>query len=77
MLPNQEKIDLFFWCSHNSLAVAPSVWMPYMWPTSDTPRYSKFESSSGDSSIASTIGTWAFEILAKSHQVKQLPSSLD
>ncbi|KAH7119003.1 major facilitator superfamily domain-containing protein [Dendryphion nanum] len=42
----------------NCIAVASFIWTPYMWPSSDEPRYTMAMSSSAALSVATAIGAW-------------------
>ncbi|KAH6669622.1 major facilitator superfamily domain-containing protein [Plectosphaerella plurivora] len=60
----------------NCIAVSSFIWTPYMWPTSDEPRYVMAMSSSAALSIATAAGAWGMRFWLKSEN-KKIRSSED
>ncbi|KAK0384168.1 hypothetical protein NLU13_8256 [Sarocladium strictum] len=58
----------------NCIAVASFIWTPYMWPSSDEPRYTMAMSSSAALSIATAAGAWAMRFWLK-HENKKIRQS--
>ena len=54
----------------NCIAVASFIWTPYMWPSSDEPRYTMAMSSSAVLSIITVMGTWAMRFWLKRENKK-------
>ncbi|RKL19161.1 hypothetical protein BFJ68_g3436 [Fusarium oxysporum] len=46
----------------NCIAVASFIWTPYMWPSSDEPRYTMAMSSSAALSVATALGAWGMRL---------------
>ncbi|KAL4934672.1 major facilitator superfamily domain-containing protein [Aspergillus undulatus] len=46
----------------NCIAVASFIWTPYMWPTSNEPRYTMATSSSAALSVATGPGAWLMRV---------------
>ncbi|KAM0347470.1 hypothetical protein ACHAO7_011638 [Fusarium culmorum] len=57
----------------NCIAVASFIWTPYMWPSSDEPRYTMAMSSSAALSVATAIGAWAmrFWLIKDNKKIRQ------
>lgn len=57
----------------NCIAVASFIWTPYMWPTSDEPRYVMAMSSSAALSVVTAAGAWAmrFWLMHDNKKIKQ------
>ncbi|KAF5000246.1 hypothetical protein FGRMN_1878 [Fusarium graminum] len=55
----------------NCIAVASFIWTPYMWPSSDDPRYTM--SSSAALSVATAIGAWGmrFWLVSENKKIRQ------
>jgi hypothetical protein len=58
----------------NCIAVASFIWTPYMWPTSDEPRYVMAMSSSAALSGATAAGAWAMRVwlIRENKKIRQL-----
>ncbi|KAL4872603.1 hypothetical protein BDV12DRAFT_193325 [Aspergillus spectabilis] len=58
----------------NCIAVASFIWTPYMWPTSDEPRYVMAMSSSAALSVATAAGAWAMRVwlMHENKKIRQL-----
>lgn len=54
----------------NCIAVASFIWTPYMWPSSDEPRYTMAMSSSAALSVATAAGAWAMRFWLVSENKK-------
>ncbi|KAH7153519.1 major facilitator superfamily domain-containing protein [Dactylonectria macrodidyma] len=46
----------------NCIAVSSFIWTPYMWPSSDEPRYTMAMSSSAALSILTAMGAWGMRV---------------
>lgn len=60
----------------NTVANASFIWTPYLWPSSDAPRYTIAMSSSAAFSIACASSAWAMKLILK-RQNKKLRQSSD
>ena len=54
----------------NCIAVSSFIWTPYMWPTTDEPRYVMAMSSSAGLSLATLIGAWGMRVWLKRENKK-------
>ncbi|KAM0271641.1 hypothetical protein ACHAQH_009029 [Verticillium albo-atrum] len=54
----------------NCLAVASFIWTPYLWPTSDEPRYTMAMSSSAALSVLVAAGAWGMRYWLKQENKK-------
>ncbi|KAM0237903.1 hypothetical protein ACHAP5_008801 [Fusarium lateritium] len=57
----------------NCIAVASFIWTPYMWPSSDEPRYTMAMSSSAALSVATAAGAWGmrFWLVKENKKIRQ------
>ncbi|KAF9775266.1 hypothetical protein IL306_006633 [Fusarium sp. DS 682] len=57
----------------NCIAVASFIWTPYMWPSSDEPRYTMAMSSSAALSVATAVGAWGmrFWLMQENKKIRQ------